>query len=88
MLAQAFFPGIEGAEAIACALYGEAGCNKWGRLPVTVFPETFVKNDMADMGVTTGGSGLRTYKCALFLLLVLSLEISRQLSTAYRDNKL
>ena len=60
---EAFFPGIEGAEAIACALYGEAGCNRWGRLPVTVFPESFAAgNDMANMGVSTGGSGSRTYK--------------------------
>jgi beta-glucosidase len=59
---EAFFPGIEGSEAIACALYGERGCNKWGRLPVTVYPESFVKNDMADMGISTGGSGMRTYK--------------------------
>jgi hypothetical protein len=59
---EAFFPGIEGAEAIACALYGEKGCNKWGRLPVTVYPESFAKNDMANMGMSTGGSGMRTYK--------------------------
>ena len=59
---EAFLPGIEGSEALACALYGERGCNKWGRLPVTVYPETFVKNDMANMGVSTGGSGMRTYK--------------------------
>lgn len=59
---EAFFPGIDGAEAIACALYGETGCNRWGRLPVTVFPESFVKNDMANFGVSTGGSGTRTYK--------------------------
>ena len=42
--------------------YGEAGCNLWGRLPVTVFPETFARNDMANLGVSTGGSGTRTYK--------------------------
>lgn len=45
----AFSPGIEGGEAIACALFGEAGCNRWGRLPVTIYPTTFEKNDMANM---------------------------------------
>lgn len=30
-LVESFFPGIEGAEALACALYGEPGCNRWGR---------------------------------------------------------
>lgn len=62
---EAFFPGIEGAEAIACALYGEVGCNRFGRLPVTVLPATFAGNagnDMANMGISTGGSGSRTYK--------------------------
>ena len=60
---EAFFPGIEGGEAIACALYGEPGCNRWGRLPVTVFPESFAGNDMANMAVSAvGGSGSRTYK--------------------------
>ena len=60
---EAFFPGIEGGEAIACALYGETGCNRWGRLPVTVYPESFVQNDMANMAVSAvGGSGSRTYK--------------------------
>jgi hypothetical protein len=63
-LIEAFFPGIEGGEALACALYGEEGCNRWGRLPVTVFPESFAKNDMANMGISSGGSGLRTYKSA------------------------
>eukprot|EP00750_Incisomonas_marina_P016332 INCI19095.30.p2 GENE.INCI19095.30~~INCI19095.30.p2 ORF type:complete len:431 (+),score=75.69 INCI19095.30:1469-2761(+) len=58
----AFSPGIEGGEAIACALFGEPGCNRWGRLPVTIYPTTFEKNDMANMGVSTGGSGLRTYR--------------------------
>ena len=50
---------------MACALFGEAGCNRWGRLPVTVLPETFAGNagnDMANMGISTGGSGSRTYK--------------------------
>ena len=32
------------------------------RLPITVYPSSFVKNDMANMGVSTGGSGSRTYK--------------------------
>jgi beta-glucosidase len=59
---ESFYAGIEGGEAIACALYGEHGCNRWGKLPVTVFPATFAKNDMANMGVSTGGSGMRTYK--------------------------
>jgi beta-D-xylosidase 4 len=60
---EAFFPGIQGAEAIACALYGEEGCNRWGRLPVTVYPESFaLQNDMANFGISTGGSGQRTYK--------------------------
>jgi hypothetical protein len=27
-----------------------------------VYPSSFVKNDMANMGVSTGGSGSRTYK--------------------------
>ena len=31
-------------------------------MPVTIYPESFVKNDMANMGVSTGGSGMRTYK--------------------------
>lgn len=59
---ETFFAGVEGGEAIACALYGERGCNRWGRLPITVFPETFAQNDMANMGVSTGGSGIRTYR--------------------------
>ena len=59
---EAFFPGIEGADAIACALFGDEGCNRFGRLPVTVMPASFKGNDMANMGVSTGGSGLRTYK--------------------------
>eukprot|EP00041_Stephanoeca_diplocostata_P002461 m.26785 g.26785 ORF g.26785 m.26785 type:complete len:826 (+) comp13381_c0_seq2:48-2525(+) len=59
---ESFYAGIEGADAIACSLYGEAGCNRWGKLPMTIYPETFVKNDMANMGVSTGGSGMRTYK--------------------------
>ena len=62
-LVQAFKPGIEGGEALACALYGEE--NRWGKLPVTIFPSTFAGlggNDMSDMGVSTGGSGMRTYK--------------------------
>ena len=46
---EAFAPGIEGSPAIACALFGDTGCNRWGRLPVTVMPETFRKNDMANM---------------------------------------
>jgi beta-glucosidase len=61
-LVEAFFPGVEGGEALACALYGDGGCNRWGRLPVTVFPSSFAKNDMANMGISTGGSGMRTYK--------------------------
>jgi hypothetical protein len=32
------------------------------RLPITVYPSSFVKNDMANMGISTGGSGSRTYK--------------------------
>ena len=64
-LVQAFKPGIEGGEALACALFGETDCNRWGKLPVTMFPSTFAGkggNDMANMGVSTGGSGMRTYK--------------------------
>jgi beta-D-xylosidase 4 len=38
-IVEAFYPGFEGANALACTLFGCA--NRWGKLPVTIYPTTF-----------------------------------------------
>ena len=40
-LVEAFYPGFEGANALACTLFGCA--NRWGKLPVTIYPSSFQK---------------------------------------------
>jgi len=48
---EAFFPGARGAEAIAKALFGEE--NRWGKLPVTMYPAAYANLvDIEDYSMT------------------------------------
>jgi hypothetical protein len=38
-IVEAFYPGFEGARALASALYGTS--NRWGKLPVTIYSSSF-----------------------------------------------
>ncbi len=57
---EAFYPAMRGAEAIFLHVFGLA--NRWGRLPVTVYPSSFAESvSMYDFNMTVGGVG-RTYR--------------------------
>lgn len=56
---EAFYPGVEGARALVCSLF--ACENRWGKLPVTIYPTAFQwQNPLQsfDMSVKPG----RTYR--------------------------
>ena len=56
---EAWYPGVEGGRAIADALFGVS--NRWGKLPVTVYRESFATQvPMLEMSFTKGIG--RTYK--------------------------
>jgi len=58
-IVEAWYPGIQGAQALAKALFGVT--NKWGKLPVTVYDSSFSDSvQMVDMSMTSGLG--RTYK--------------------------
>ena len=58
-------PGMEGAKALAQSLFGVS--NRWGKMPVTVYPHDYIKEqpmtnyDMAPASAGGVGPG-RTYK--------------------------
>eukprot|EP00038_Savillea_parva_P031675 m.89355 g.89355 ORF g.89355 m.89355 type:complete len:785 (-) comp9801_c0_seq1:94-2448(-) len=63
---EAFYPNQAGAAAIGPALFGEPGFNRWGRLPITMYPAEYNKQltiEQAAMrsDASTGYPG-RTYK--------------------------
>ena len=59
---EAWYPGVEGGVAIAGALFGQKGYNRFGKLPVTVYDSTFSSNvNMLDMSFTTPPLG-RSYR--------------------------
>ena len=43
---EAFYPGPRGGEALAQGLFGEM--NRWGRMPYTIYPKTFVDETPMD----------------------------------------
>lgn len=50
-LIEAFYPGMEGAEALAQSIFGKA--NRWGRMPYTVYKADWTEhNSMLDHDVT------------------------------------
>eukprot|EP00937_MAST-01D_sp_MAST-1D-sp2_P007480 g7480.t1 len=61
-LVEAWYPGRQGAAAVADALFGAR--NHWGKLPVTVFADSFASQiKMTDMAIASAGGKLgRTYK--------------------------
>lgn len=60
-IVEAFYPGVEGARAIARSLFGLPGYNRWGKLPVTVYRGSFSEQvSMVDMSFTSGLG--RTYR--------------------------
>eukprot|EP00038_Savillea_parva_P014486 m.216144 g.216144 ORF g.216144 m.216144 type:complete len:238 (-) comp28182_c0_seq1:46-759(-) len=50
---EAFYPGQMGAIAILQALFGER--NTWGKLPYTMYPETFTQRDLLDFDLRADG---------------------------------
>jgi xylan 1,4-beta-xylosidase len=61
-IVEAFNPGLRGAEALFLSLFGEA--NRWGRLPVTIYPMDYTDQvDMYSFDMTAGpGRTYRYYK--------------------------
>jgi len=58
-IVEAWYPGVEGGRAIADALFGRT--NRFGKLPVTIYRESFSKQvEMVQMSFTEGVG--RTYK--------------------------
>jgi hypothetical protein len=58
-IVEAFNPGLRGAEALFLSLFGEA--NRWGRLPVTIYPMDYTDQvDMYSFDMTAGPG--RTYR--------------------------
>lgn len=58
-LVEAFYPAMRGAEALYQALFGFA--NRWGRLPVTIYPSAFQKQQaITDFDMTKAPG--RTYR--------------------------
>ncbi|CAE8734057.1 unnamed protein product [Polarella glacialis] len=58
-IVEAWYPGFYGARAIAKALLGLT--NRWGKLPVTIYDESFTDHfDMLDFDMTKGPG--RTYR--------------------------
>ena len=56
-IVEAFYPGKEGALALANSLFGKS--NRWGRLPYTIYPAEWARqNSMLDHDVTHN----RTYR--------------------------
>ena len=56
---EAFYPGVAGATAIAETLFGQS--NRWGKLPYTLFAESFTaESEFLDMNMTDSPG--RTYK--------------------------
>jgi len=56
---EAFYPSMRGAEALYSAIFGST--NRWGRLPVTIYPSNFVSQQkMTDFDMTTAPG--RTYR--------------------------
>ena len=50
-LIEAFYPGMEGAQALAESIFGKA--NRWGRMPYTVYKAEWTqRNSMLDHDVT------------------------------------
>jgi hypothetical protein len=46
---QAFYPGMEGAKALATSMFGQS--NRWGRLPYTIYPASWADaNSILDHG--------------------------------------
>ena len=58
---EAFMPGVHGAQAIAETVYGHN--NPGGKLPVTIYPASYVDEvDFLDMSMTAGpGRSYRYY---------------------------
>jgi beta-D-xylosidase 4 len=50
---ESFYPGQGGAEAIVAALLGET--NRFGKLPYTMYPSTFVQRDVMNFNLTDDG---------------------------------
>jgi hypothetical protein len=58
-IVEAFNPALRGAEALFLSLFGEA--NRWGRLPVTVYPAEYINEvDMYSFDMTKPPG--RTYR--------------------------
>ena len=57
-LVEAFYPGMEGAQALAESLFGQA--NKWGKMPYTIYPASWAsRNSMLEHDLV---SSHRTYR--------------------------
>lgn len=50
-IVRAFYPATHGAKALASLLFGKA--NRWGKLPLTMYPDTYLKQ-LPPMGAHTG----------------------------------
>lgn len=61
-LIEAFYPAMRTGEALYNAIFGRA--NRWGKLPVTIYPPTYIAEvDMYDFNMTAGpGRTYRYYK--------------------------
>lgn len=58
-IVEAFYPSVRGADALAMTLFGEQ--NRWGKLPVTMYPENYPSLvSMTDFDMSKGPG--RTYK--------------------------
>jgi len=58
-IVEAFNPAVVGGRAIASSLFGVE--NRWGKLPVTLYPHSFIRDKaMSDYNMTSGVG--RTYK--------------------------
>lgn len=56
-IVEAFYPGMEGAKALAQSLFGQS--NRWGKMPYTIYKASWAShNPMLDHDVTHG----RTYR--------------------------
>merc|ERR1712117_955742 len=58
-IVEAFNPSVSGARGLAANLFGLE--NRWGKLPVTIYPRSFIyEQDMANFDMTSGVG--RTYR--------------------------
>ena len=57
-IVEAFYPSVRGAEALALALFGDE--NRFGKLPITIYPKDFMKVDFLDFSMSNAPG--RTYK--------------------------